>query len=296
MVHPSPNSIKDSVETSTSALEWIVEVLRGNNLVKKFLLIDAVFMAIFNPPSFRYVFRLLTARDLTWYPWFFTTVSVVLFIAAVVAAMRTKAKQLFEGEWKAHMAIKCLLPFTLSDADLFRRMQREKEVRGWLPALLDRDFRFGVLTGESGCGKTSFLQAALWPRLVEHGRCCIYVKFTHLDPLDSIRLAIWEHFKVSAQDVKDATLLTLLESTFKYHSQPVILLFDQFEQFFVHRKRDQERQPFFQSMADLYRREAGIPISVLVCIRGDYAGRLFDLQRTMGCSLGPLQSLELKKF
>src|SRR5439155_11262783 len=59
--------------------------------------------------------------------------------------------------------IKGLFPFRLDDAGIFVHLQRERDLKRCLAAIKDADFRFGVLYGESGTGKTSFLQAGLWP-------------------------------------------------------------------------------------------------------------------------------------
>jgi len=65
---------------------------------------------------------------------------------------------------------------------------------------------------ESGCGKTSFLQAGLWPRLVEQGHRCLYVKLTDLDPMDSIRSALSDQFKLPKEAVDGAADFVALQS------------------------------------------------------------------------------------
>ncbi|MCP4403286.1 MAG: hypothetical protein GY801_39010, partial [bacterium] len=91
--------------------------------------------------------------------------------------------------------VKGLHSFQPEDAEIFARLQRQDAIKECLTAITYPDFRFGILTGESGCGKTSFLHAGLTPALLNRGYTCIYVKFTDINPLDSIRYAIIGHIQ-----------------------------------------------------------------------------------------------------
>ena len=118
----------------------------------------------------------------------------LVFVAALVVAYRTvPRKPRVPGALVEHTAIRFLRPFGFEDAEVFGRLQREASLRECLATVTDRDFRFGVLSGESGCGKTSFLQAGLRPRLLKQNHRCVYVKFTEADPLDSVRRALAEN-------------------------------------------------------------------------------------------------------
>ncbi len=91
-------------------------------------------------------------------------------------------------------ALKGLRPFDKDDAELFHRLQRERELHECLSAITSSEFRLGILFGESGCGKTSFVQAGLWPNLPEFSATHfpVYVKFSELDPLVSLQHALRE--------------------------------------------------------------------------------------------------------
>ncbi|NJP11121.1 MAG: hypothetical protein HC866_17960 [Leptolyngbyaceae cyanobacterium RU_5_1] len=76
--------------------------------------------------------------------------------------------------------------------------------------------------------------------------------------------------------------------------KPLILLFDQFEQFFVHQKRKQDREPFIQALNEWY--QSALPVKILMCIRGDLSDRLVELQHALGYSLGPQEVFRLERF
>jgi tetratricopeptide (TPR) repeat protein len=291
------DSVKEKVEKAEGIVEWLAQLLRGKNHVKKLLLIDVLIFMLFNP-IYPDLLRLVTGKTIEWYPFVFWSVIGLIFIAAVVVAVRAKRHETegLGGDWNERSPIKGLLPFEFADAKLFSGLQREEDFRECLPVLTGADFRFGILCGESGCGKTSYLQAGLWPRLQEQGHPCLYVKFTDLDPLDSIRSALTDQFKLPREIVEGKDFLTLLSDVTQSSSQPTVLLFDQFEQFFVRCKREKQRKPFIQSLAAWYKKKPPLPVKILICLREDFAGRLIEMQKAMGYSLGPQQSFRLEKF
>ena len=124
-------------------------------------------------------------------------------------------------------------------------------------AISDEHWRLGVLSGESGVGKSSFLQAGLWPEIEKLKLRCVYVKFSDLDPFESVRRACLKHLaplnpQAGGADGNvngDANFLNLLHAVIDLNPTPIVLLFDQFEQFFVHRKQKSDRAPFVQALA-----------------------------------------------
>ncbi|HSE58515.1 MAG TPA: toll/interleukin-1 receptor domain-containing protein, partial [Nitrospiraceae bacterium] len=195
-------------------------------------------------------------------------------------------------------AIKGLRPFRHEDAEIFARLGRQREVEDCARTIGDPEFRFGILSGESGCGKSSFLQAGLWPKLeaywVPHR--CLYVKFTNEDPFETLKRAVSKSLEIPLEDLRQLDFLAVLKTAVQADPKPLVLLFDQFEQFFVHRKFKQDRQPFVLALADWYRNGADLPVKILVCIRGDFSDRLTELQTAMGYSIVPGQNVRLEKF
>ena len=288
--------IKERVEANESFVNWLVETWRSKNWVRALLLVDFLIFVFLNP------FVLNTAAQYTRIPapsWYNTpvwgTLVGLIFIIAFVVALRTKPtyKQTAPPE---RSAIKGLRPFLFTDADIFTSLKRDAILRECLAGITDKEFRFGILCGESGCGKSSFLQAGLWPVLLKRSHRCIYIKFTDLNPLESVRQALLEHTRLYTEETETGEVLELLNKAGKLNAEPVVLLFDQFEQFFVHHKRRTERETFVQLMADWYKARPTSPVKILICLRGDFSDRLIELQKAMGYSLGPQESFRLEKF
>ena len=210
-------------------------------------------------------------------------------------------------------ALKGLRPFDKDDAELFQRLQRERELHDCLVALTDRDFRLGILFGESGCGKTSFVQAGLWPMLPQFSATHfpIYVKFSELDPLVSVRHALREQLpeKVAqtsslqteqagmpALQSGDAEIVALLAHAAQALGKTLVLFFDQFEQFFLHFPHAEQRAPFIAALTEWYNHSPSLPVKILLSLRQDYYGHHYELQQALRYSLGPQDSIPLRKF
>lgn len=299
MSPPSLDSIKESTDKAVSFVEWLAEVWRSKNWVRKLVLLDVVLFVAFNPFFFPEILKRLPwpLAPPPWYLPVFWSMVVLTFMAALVVAVRTRPTQPSPEPPEAK-ALKGLRPFGFDDAEVFARLQRVDSLRDCLAAITDRDFRFGILCGESGCGKSSFLQAGLWPRLLRHKvpHYCVYVKFTDLDPLNSIRQALCERFPLIHEKIDEVDFLTLLGAAAPSGSPPLVLLFDQFEQFFVHHPLKEDREPLLQGFARWYNAQPPLPVKILVCLRGDFFDRTIELQKAMGYALGPGQIFQLEKF
>ncbi|MEK7727349.1 MAG: SUMF1/EgtB/PvdO family nonheme iron enzyme [candidate division KSB1 bacterium] len=228
-------------------------------------------------------------------------------------------------------ALKALRPFDKEDAEIFQRLQRERELHDCLVALTDREFRLGILFGESGCGKTSFVQAGLWPNLPAFSATHfpIYVKFSELDPFVSVRHALREQLpqEVAQPSWLPAEPLTLMSGAEKaaqtsslqagmpalpsgndgdivatfahaaaHLNQTLVLFFDQFEQFFLHFPKAEQRAPFIAALKDWYEHAPSLRVKILLSLRQDYYGHHYELQQALRYSLGPQDSFPLRKF
>ena len=97
-------------------------------------------------------------------------------------------------EFKESAAIKGLRSFTEKDREIFKQLQRDRVLQDCLAEIYRDNFRFGILFGESGCGKTSFINAGLMPQISQPESKVqgIYVRFSERDPLVTIRQAFVE--------------------------------------------------------------------------------------------------------
>ncbi len=290
------------------AVDWIVEeiirqkdwrslisLINSSSLAASLLALDFVLFIAFSPvkspfPSMLSLFPQL--KQFGWYPPVFWSLIVLIFIIAVIVVAPA------ESETTEHKpdAIKGLAPFGYEDAEIFSRLRREENLKECLQAIGDEQWRFGALSGEPGVGKTSFLQAGLWPEMEKRGFRCVYVKFSDLDPFESVKRACLKHLSFADGAPGGADFLGLLRAAAAQDRTPVVLFFDQFEQFFVHRERKKDREPFAQALTRWFAETPSPPIKILICIRGDFFDRLNELQRAMRYSLGPTQSFRLERF
>ncbi|HEY6403338.1 MAG TPA: hypothetical protein VI479_18090, partial [Blastocatellia bacterium] len=286
-------------EKTTSAIDWIVEeIIRQKNWRSLLVLLDVILFLAFNPFEWPFPNLLLLfpqSKPPDWYSPVFWSVIGVIFTAAVIAAARAKRKPSRPSELKLG-AIKGLLPFGYEDAEVFSHLQRDQNLKECIQAITDEQWRFGVLSGESGAGKSSFLQAGLWPELEKRKFRCIYVKFSDLDPFESVKRACVKHLHFADGAPDAADFQGLLGAAAAQDRTPGIFFFDQFEQFFVHRKHRKDREPFSQALSQWFTEMQSLPIKILICIRGDFFDRLNELHKAMRYSLSPTQSFRLERF
>lgn len=79
--------------------------------------------------------------------------------------------------------LRSFLPFEQGDLLIGRR----GDIADAVAILQASEFRFGVLWGESGCGKTSFLRAGLVPELQRRGYGAVYLNRPTTNPIAAIK-------------------------------------------------------------------------------------------------------------
>src|SRR5215475_11055770 len=288
--NPSAESIKKRVDVLTEIVDLVAEIWHSKNWVRRLLLLDVLLFVAFNP-YFPTVLKLIPDSFIPdRYNLYFWAVVGLLFVIALVIGIRAKSVRPAPPPLDKRSPIKGLLAFDTADEEVFARLQRQDELLECAQAITDHNFRFGILSADSGNGKTSFLQAGLLPALRKRGHRCVYVKFAELDPVVSIRQAL--SGLLPPDTPPDATLSEFLRSAALSEDKetgPLVLLLDQFEQFFVHQKRKKNREPFIRQLSDWYNSNSATPTKLLISIRSDFHGRLNEVQKTMGYSLGPQQ-------
>ena len=257
----APKSFYDkALDCYNKALGWAAgEIAQYKNWRSLLVSIDFVFylaalFLFFNPLErpFRTLVSIIPwLKQSGWYaPVFWSLVGVISVIGMIKAA-RARIKTVEPAELKPGV-IKGLAPFCYEDAEVFAQLRRGENLKECLQAIGDEQFRFGALSGESGAGKTSFLQAGLWPELEKRGLRCVYVKFSDLDPFESVKRACLKHLSFAGGATDEADFQGLLRAAAAHDQTPVVFFFDQFEQFFVHRKRKKDREPFAQALTQWF--------------------------------------------
>lgn len=277
---PSPAEITKSVEEGEKLVTLVADSIHSSNWVRLIILLGALFAAFFNPFSY----NLLTGNPPTTTYWVsFFSIILLTFVVAVAVAVRTRPKKVRRParEFAARSPIKGLLPFESSDANLFSLLQREDFLRDCLQNITANNFRFGVLYGESGVGKTSLLRAGVLPRLRARKHRCVYVSLSELNPVESIRQALVQELKLPNGGSGSVDLNTLLNAGAPEDAEPLVLILDQFEQIFVHHKS--RSNPFFQELADWYQKGPVLSVKIVLSVRSDFAPRMLQLLNMREC-------------
>jgi tetratricopeptide (TPR) repeat protein len=281
----SPEEATQWLEKGEKFAKLVAENLRYGSWTKRFVTIGGV-VIVLNPWIVGKVAEPFGVKELpSWYTSAWVLGLAGIGAGAVGAAVRTLPKDRSSEATPERQAIKGLRSFELKDAEIFKRLEREKDVRECFDALRDADLRLGILMGESGAGKSSLLQAGLMPRLGEANFQGVYVKLGDRDPISLIRKAL--------AAPEGEAFLPMLENAVGRAGKPIVLILDQFEQFFV-QFQETERAAFIDALKAWY--ESDVTVKVLIGIRGDLSDRLVEIQKALGYSLRPTQVYRLEKF
>ncbi|NJP11122.1 MAG: hypothetical protein HC866_17965 [Leptolyngbyaceae cyanobacterium RU_5_1] len=192
----SSDAIKETTEKVATFVKWIAELIRSRNWFTLLLLVDVALILFLTPGGIvaKFLKDMFSLELPPQYASGFWLVVGLVFVVALGVAVRTMPAAAKAADTKERKAIKGLRPFTAADAEIFAQLQRNRDVQICLDAVTSADFRFGILMGESGCGKTSFLQAGMIPRLSlpDCSHRGVYVRFSDRAPLDTIRAALAE--------------------------------------------------------------------------------------------------------
>jgi WD40 repeat protein/serine/threonine protein kinase len=161
-------------------------------------------------------------------------------------------------------AFRGLLPF--QEADKNRFYGRQAETRAVFEMIGRKEFRFGVLYGESGAGKTSLVKAALVPKLWEEGYTPIYCR-SYKDPLAAILEECYKRSRIEYLQGEGHTdyLRRVADELGGY----LVILCDQFEEFFINFKTVEDRAAFISFVARCHN-GAELPVKVLLSMRSDF--------------------------
>lgn len=145
-------------------------------------------------------------------------------------------------------------------------------------AALIHAHRLVLLYGASGTGKTSLLRAGVIPRLKnsDPGYTLIPVRALE-DVRVSIRSAIARQMDGETSTPDESLVKTLAKATKELG--PIVLVIDQFEEFFVHFEAETRRQ-IIDELAALYEAQ-DVPVKIVFSVREDYLARMGELETRM---------------
>jgi hypothetical protein len=127
-----------------------------------------------------------------------------------------------------------LQPYGESDHDAFKRLDgADREVLNWLKSAKSSLL---YLSGASGVGKSSLISAAMLPELRDAGWSVVETRMFG-DPVERLRAALLATkglFKRKPADTLSMTALlkSAAEATARTHAEPLLLVIDQFEEFY----------------------------------------------------------------
>jgi hypothetical protein len=293
--------ISKHAESAELFINDLAKAFREKRWVKILSLIGVVCALLLNPFSVEHGLKLLQLRTSDWktpssYLYVWLIITALCFVAAFLIALLTKQKEKTDLPPPTSI-IKGLLPYTNTkeDAEWFARLQRGSILQDCLRFCLGKGASFAILTGESGTGKSSFLQAGLSPNLDGQGQRAVYVKLTDNPSLDSIRQSLNGDSENSAAS-DPQTLLALLQQATRSDKRPTVLILDQFEQFFTQNKSKPARKSFIEQMAEWHKQNGSLPIKILISLRDDFADRMSEFQKEMDYTLTAHNKLRLEKF
>ncbi len=186
---------------------------------------------------------------------------LAIVFGLVYVRLRFRKTQLDYSQSKG-LAFRGLLPFHEADRDRF--YGREIETPALFERIADKEFRFGILYGDSGCGKTSLVRAGLVPKLWEEGFVPLFVR-SYKDPLMAV---LEECRKRSLLKEKEESIEFLRRVCCELNTTLVIIC-DQFEEFFVNFKTKEEREPFVSFISDCHN-DLSLSVKFLISMRSDF--------------------------
>lgn len=187
---------------------------------------------------------------------------------------------------------KFLDSYQAADRDIFVARDREAEV---LVADVISS-RLVVLFAKTGTGKTSLINAGVRPRLEDVDYATFYVRVER-DPVEAVRGVLREAGHLARSSAREP-LPNELRNVSKVLDKPVVVFFDQFEEFFIHFGSPEyadKVKAFIGDTTELYRdRESGI--HVVFSMREEYFVEMDAFRNEIPSIFHNESSLRLRPF
>ncbi|HEV7395142.1 MAG TPA: WD40 repeat domain-containing protein [Pyrinomonadaceae bacterium] len=184
---------------------------------------------------------------------------------------------------KAGSAFRSLAPF--EERDNLPGKDRKLEARAIATRIASDDFRFGVLCGDTGCGKTSMLRSEVTRVLRESGLEVAYIR-------NPRRLET----KISEALPPKERLASELRALTRNHIKPTTsaVILDQFEEWFIEYQLPEQRAQlgkFIRKLVDRPQR-----VRIVCAIRREFLVDFHDLSDELPQQLSPTNLFHIKNL
>jgi hypothetical protein len=156
---------------------------------------------------------------------------------------------------------------------------REEELRRLLGQVAYVGTRFLTVWGETGCGKTSLVQAGLAPELKRLGHFLPVIVYRWDDPELNVRRALEQVSGLPPESIaslaSSASLHDCLQHVAQRTGKTVVVVCDQFEQFFTSHPERSDRAPFLRAVGDCVS-DFRVPCKFVFLVREDQLGHLAE--------------------
>jgi len=170
---------------------------------------------------------------------------------------------------------KGLRPYEAQDKEIFFGRDVERNI------LIEKilTHKLTLLFAASGVGKSSLLQAAVIPQLksvADKNIDVVYHKNWFALPEADLKQTLLDYFKQHHEISGVATLDTKLPLTRFFHAYTIfthtslVIILDQFEEFFNYQRQSQDFKPFLKQLATAIL-EHNIPTTLVISMREDFA-------------------------
>jgi hypothetical protein len=152
---------------------------------------------------------------------------------------------------------------------------REEELRELVGRVTFVGTRFLTVWGETGCGKTSLVLAGLLPELKRQGHYLPVVVRLWEEPEAAIRQALAQTSGLALDSFE--TLHDCISHVAQQTQKTVVVVCDQFEQFFTTHPQRSARQPLIKAISACAG-DLRIPCKFLFILREDHLGRMVEFE------------------